>query len=217
MSSITKRKCAECKCDIVINISDIHNVVLYKGKYYHSDCFVDMCTRKLESKRNNTTSWHDALNNIFKLENEASDKLNELHTKEMLNDYLLDNYNIVAVPKKLWYTVSDLGNGLYKGQRCKPINMKTLLDMWKWGTKQLKKIESNHIGPTDGNSRVVYDLAILVNHAPDYYKYLNKTKAIYAEMQQNRKNEVAIDYSKIKTQTTHKGLSDISDLIDDLI
>ncbi len=94
--------------------------------------------------------------------------------------------------------------------------------MWKDYQKELDKTNAwnRHNGKViEGESRAIYDLAILMNNYVKYAKKVEKTKREVAEKEKNSRadNSERINYNKIKAVETKDGLGDISDLLDDLI
>lgn len=65
------RLCADCKNEIIIQESNLNEVILYDGLYYHKECFVNMCNKKLQSKRCKKYKWENALNNLNELSEDA--------------------------------------------------------------------------------------------------------------------------------------------------
>lgn len=222
MADIIRRKCAKCKCEIVINRKNIADVIYYEQKYYHKSCFEAHATQRAASKRGNAAQWQDALDNILELEADTKKSLERFWSKDDLNVWLLDHYDVAVVPSYFWQVVTDLECGKYKQQRCKPISVELLNKMWIWGQQRLDKISANnrinHTGPKNDSDRLRYDLAILISHTEDYKKHVAKVQALEAERRQRQKENIAVDYSKIKTTTTTSsgGLDDISALLDEM-
>lgn len=222
MAETILRKCAACPDPIEIDRNHTSNVVFYKKKYYHSNCFCDLATKRSQAKIKSASEWKDALDNLWELEADTKKMLESALTKDELNDWLLAHYDVAVVPSRFWQIVADLERGIYKGKKCKFVPMETLLGAWEWGQKKLDSIaknnKANRRGPQNDEARLVYDLAILIGHISDYTKYINKIKSAEIERENKRKEEIKVDYNKIKTSSNdNHGLDDINELLDDLI
>lgn len=212
------RKCAACPNPIEIDRNHTSNIVFYKKKYYHSKCFCDLATKRSQSKTKCTSEWKEALDNLWELEAETENMLKSSLTKDELNDWLLSHYDVAVVPSRFWQVAADLERGVYKGKKCKPVLMETLLGAWKWGQRKLDEIarsnKANHKGPQNDEARLVYDLAILVGKVPSYLAYKEKQKVTAIELARNTSyNEV--DMSRIGQQKKEVK-NDISDVFNDL-
>ena len=222
MAETILRKCAACPKPIEIDKEHTSNIVYYKKKYYHSNCFCDLATKRSQAKIKSASEWKDALDNLWELEADTKKMLESALTKDELNDWLLAHYDVAVVPSRFWQIVADLERGIYKGKKCKSVPMETLLGAWEWGQKKLDSIaknnKTNRRGPQNDEARLVYDLAILIGHISDYTKYINKIKSAEIERENKRKEEIKVDYNKIKTSSNdNHGLDDINELLDDLI
>lgn len=209
-----ERKCAECKKMIKIDRDNITGILKFQDKYYHTECFKEMTTHKAASKRGKPEMWQDALDNVVVLETETKKILENSIAKDDLNEWLLKNYDIVAVPTRFWQMVADLERGTYKGKMCRPTSMQTLLGTWKWGQQQLDSIarsnKANHKGPQNDEKRLVYDLAILVQKVPSYLAYKDKEKTTAIEMVRSMSCD-EVDMSKVgqKKQIIKENIADI--------
>lgn len=219
MTDIVTRKCACCKNVIEIHKNNVKNVIQFQDKYYHSECFVKMASEKAASKRGKPQMWQDALNRISELEADAKNILEHFFARDDLNVWLLENYNIAMIPSRFWQIISDLENGIYKGKRCKPVETETLCGCWKWGQHKLNEIhkynQSHNKGPTDGNARLMYDLAILVGKVPQFLAYREKQKAAEIEMSRTAVLHDDLDMSKIGQGKQIKK-RDVSNIADDI-
>ena len=209
-----ERKCAECKKMIKIDRDNITGILKFQDKYYHTECFKEMTTHKAASKRGKPEMWQNALDNVVVLETETKKILESSIAKDDLNEWLLKNYDIVAVPTRFWQMVADLERGIYKGKMCRPTSMQTLLGTWKWGQRQLDSIarsnKANHKGPQNDEKRLVYDLAILVQKVPSYLAYKDKEKTAAIEMIRSMSCD-EVDMSKVgqKKQIIKENIADI--------
>lgn len=220
----SKRKCAKCKGIIsIIDRNNINKILKFQRKYYHIDCFKEIATQKASSKKGKSKPevWQYALDTIEDLEAETREEIKQYWDRCDLNAYLLSQYDIKVIPKTFWEKIADLQRGIYKGNQCKPITMETILSAWKWGQKNLDKIDASnkakHKGPKNDGERIIYDFAVLIQHIPQFFEWQKKQKAAEAEREINRKEDIKVDYNKIKTVSYNDGLDDISDLLDDLI
>ena len=217
MGDIVTRKCACCKGVVEIDKHNISNVICFQGKYYHYDCFTKLASEKAATKRGKPQMWQEALDNIWELEDETKKMLEQFIARDELNIWLLEHYNITSVPTRFWQIVADLEGGIYKGKRCKPVDVTTLCGCWKWGQKKLNEIsqynKSHNKGPRDDNARLTYDLAVLVGKVPNYVAYVKKQKVAKNEMSRIATLNDDIDMSRIGQgkQTKKKDISDISD------
>lgn len=222
MPDTTVFKCGACTDPIVVDRDHTSNVVFYKTRYYHSKCFCAIATKRSQSKSKCASGWKEALDNILVLEADTKKKLEYRIAHDDLNAWLLNNYDIVEAPRRFWEYVSDLSKGTYKGKKCRPVSTETLLEAWKWGQKKLDSIarnnKMNNTGPADDNARIIYDLTILIGKIPSYLAYKEKQKAAEIERKNSIKDDIRVDYSKIKAASNNNsGLDDINDLLEDLI
>lgn len=216
------RKCGGCSDIIEINRNNITDILYYKNKYYHSKCFCEIAEKRSKAKRNTAVEWQEALDSLWELEADTKKMLESAWIKDDLNDWLLNHYNITTVSSRFWQMLADLERGVYKCKKCKPVTMETLLGAWQWGQRKLDSIsrnnKMNHKGPASDDARIMYDLAILVQKIPTFLAYKNKQKAEEIERQNSIKENIKVDYSKIKSTTNNcSGLDDINDLLEDLI
>lgn len=215
------RKCGACPKPIEIDKEHTSNIVYYKSKYYHSSCFCDIATKRSQSKIKSASEWKEALDNLWELEAETEKMLKSSIAKDELNEWLLSHYDIAVVPARLWQIIADLDRGMYKGKRCKPISMEMLVSVWKWGQRKLDEIAANNRanrnGPSNGNDRIRYDLAILLGHINDYIKHTQRNKEEVADIAAKVQNTKKFDYEKIYEQAQKKiETDDILNLMNDI-
>jgi hypothetical protein len=221
MDAILTRKCAFCGKDIVITKNNMR-MISYKNKSYHTECFKTMCNGRVLKNNRYSPMYSEALQNLKQLETETKKKLMNRFVQDDLNVYLLDQYEVCTLSARFWEYIKDIQKGKYRGKRCLPVDLETLFNMWKDYQKELDKTNAwnRHNGKViEGESRAIYDLAILMNNYVKYAKKVEKTKREVAEKEKNSRadNSERINYNKIKAVETKDGLGDISDLLDDLI
>lgn len=221
MSDTILRKCGGCSDAIEISRNNITDILYYKNKYYHSKCFCEIAEKRSKAKRNTAVEWQTALDNLWELEADTKKMLEAAWVKDDLNEWLLNHYNITTVPSRFWQIVADIGNGIYKGKRCKPVTMETLFGAWKWGQKKLNSIsrnnKMNHKGPSSDDARIMYDLSIIISKVPNYLSHKSKMKMLQAE-ERKETATTHINYDNVqKTKTeNNSGFDDISSLLDDI-
>ena len=225
MAKIIERKCAACKGIIKINRNDIQDVAIYDGGFYHKQCLIDRATTSLQKPRCSKAKWTDVLENIDEYEKRAQENLGHGRPTDKLNDWLLDHYDITATPsQRFWSAIRELGNGLYRNKRCKPISVDMLTEAWKWAQHNLDKIavqnksKNNHI---EGEARIHYDLAIIVKKYPIFLKWRDRQKAVAAVAAVQETQKAKINYSNLEKQNLESQkdpnyIDDISDFLDEL-
>ena len=221
MPDVILRKCKACPQPIEIDMNNIDNVVFYKASYYHKTCFCDLAKKRAESKNGKPADWQYALDNLSELEVDAKNRLEYPFIKDSFNEYLLNNYNVVAVPDRFWEVAAALERGIYKRKKCKPTSFKVLYEAWQWGQHKLNKIniqnKMNHTGPTNDEERILYDLAILVRKIPNYLSHKAQVEAQQAEEIRDAA-KTHINYNNVQQApvANNNGLDDISGLLDDI-
>ena len=198
MSTIL-RTCDYCKEQIIINTMGIKGVAFLRNKFYHTSCLVELANQRI-SKAKHAEYWDYALEYTAECEAEAKKRISYRANQDGLNDWILEHYNVVKPPERIWSTIADLGNGKYHHRKCKPVDIETLFQAWKWGQKKLNEINQENkrkkTGPTDDNQRVIYDLSIIISHIPDYLSYKAK-KEVAANEIKNTTVTHEVDISKI--------------------
>ena len=226
MADVMVRKCSACPDPIEIDTRNVFGVVYYQKRYYHLECFCKVATKRSQRKSKAASEWKRALDNIQELEADTKKMIEaplipHRRTDE-LNDWILAHYDVTSLPGYFWNLVYDLEKGIFHKKKCKPIAIEVLTATWKWGQRKLDEInvrnKASNKGPKNDAERVNYDLSIVVGHVADYIKYTNKIKSAEIERENKRKEEIKVDYNKIKTSCNNtNGLDDISELLDDLI
>lgn len=215
------RKCYLCKQEIPFNRRNITGIVFYKNCYYHTECFCNYAKKRIESGTNKSSEWKNALDNLAQLEGKTkvilTSRLAHKGVKDDLNEYLLSQYNVIKIESRFWQVIEDIGNGFYRGKRCKKVSVETILGAWKWGQHKLNEINKqnkmNHKGPENDEQRISYDLAILMRKIPNYLAYKAKQDAQQAVVATPTPR---IDYNNLYiAEVKREGLDDISDLLDD--
>lgn len=136
--------------------------------------------------------------------------------------YIQDTYDIKSLPSSEYVKFASIINGTYKGLK-EGISYKDLLFMFQKQYNNLNKIYQNNIAKgkefKSNINRFDYDLAIIINKYDSYKKWKQKQEIIEADIkvQQEKQNEINIDYSKIKDENRNNNDEiDICDILDDI-
>lgn len=219
MSATLIRKCAFCGEDIVLTKDDMH-IVSYKKKSYHTECFKTMCNGRVLKNNRYSSIYSDALQNLDQLESEAKKKLMHRFVQDELNEYLIVHYDVGALSRRFWSIIADIQSGKYNGRRCKPIELETLFDMWKYYKEELDRINLRNI--KQGNNifdenRVLYDLAIIMKNYGKIQREMKKEKVTAEETKMATKTiKEKINYMSIGGKNTEDGQKDISSIMDEI-
>lgn len=219
MSATLIRKCAFCGEDIVLTKNDMH-MVSYKKKSYHTECFKTMCNGRVLKNNRYSSIYSDALQNLDQLESEAKKKLMHRFVQDEFNEYLIVHYDVGALSRRFWSMIADIQSGKYNGRRCKPIELETLFDMWKYYKEELDRINLRNL--KQGNNifdenRVLYDLAIIMKNYGKIQREMKKEKVAAEETKMATKTiKEKINYMSIGGKNTEDGQKDISSIMDEI-
>ena len=197
-----ERKCACCLEAIHIDRENSNKTICYKGKFYHFDCFVSLCDKKMESKRT-SPMWAEAKANIEKLVSETTTKQCAEVTKNDLNDWILSHYDVSFLGKQFYIKLNDIYNGTYKGLAY-AISPMELYEEWQYFWKEL--CEARAKKGIEGERAVNYDLVVLLSRNMEYRKIKHKESVAREVREQQKELEAIVDVNaiKVKRQTKNK-------------
>lgn len=215
-----RRKCGCCEEYFYISHNDIDDAIYYDKKTYHSSCFINMCNKRSQMKREDVSQkWTWVLNHLDQIRKESYQHLSLAITKENVFEFIKDSYDVTIVPTTVWQKLSDIYNGTFKGMSV-GIPPEHLLDMWKRKIDMLNGIADRN--KTKGlvmssDKRINYDLSILINKYDSYLRWLEKQKIIEAEKEIEKSENIvgkSIGYTSNKPEKNAP--DDISALVDDI-
>ena len=214
------RKCGTCGNPIIVNRQNLNNIAFYQGYHHHVGCLVSKAEKGIESGKR-VANWEKLLSRIPELQAESKRRLEHTMIQDEFNDYLLEHYDVISVSNRFWNIISDLELGSYKHKKCKPIDMQTIMDTWKWGHHHLDRIAANnktkHKGPSNDEQRLNYDLAIVIKHVGDYKKHMIETKEEAAMVEERIEKQNKINYENLYKQSTSQAQSEsILDLMNEI-
>ena len=215
-----KRKCSCCGEDFYISKDNIDDAIYYDKKTYHSSCFINICNKRSQMKREDVSQkWTWVLNHLDSIKQESYEHLKLAVIKEDVFNFIKDAYDITIIPTTVWQKLSNIYNGTFKGMTY-GIPPEHLLDMWERKIDMLNGIanRNNTKGRTmNVDQRINYDLSVLVNKYDSYLKWLEKQKILEAEKEIEKNENIVGTTIGYVTQKSEKNNSDdISDLVDDI-
>ena len=215
-----KRKCSCCGEDFYISKDNIDDAIYYDKKTYHSSCFINICNKRSQMKREDVSQkWTWVLNHLDSIKQESYEHLKLAVVKENVFNFIKDAYDITIIPTTVWQKLSNIYNGTFKGMTY-GIPPEHLLDMWERKIDMLNGIanRNNTKGRTmNVDQRINYDLSVLVNKYDSYLKWLEKQKILEAEKEIEKNENIVGKTIGYVTQKSEKNNSDdISDLVDDI-
>ena len=215
-----KRKCSCCGEDFYISKDNIDDAIYYDKKTYHSSCFINICNKRSQMKREDVSQkWAWVLNHLDLIKQESYEHLKLAVVKENVFNFIKDAYDITIIPTTVWQKLSNIYNGTFKGMTY-GIPPEHLLDMWERKIDMLNGIanRNNTKGRTmNVDQRINYDLSVLVNKYDSYLKWLEKQKILEAEKEIEKNENIVGKTIGYVTQKSEKNNSDdISDLVDDI-
>jgi len=234
------RICADCKNEIIITKENISEIILYGGKYYHKECFINMCNKKLQSKRCKKYKWENALKDINmyaedalfnlnkELENEekrykrsCKNTLESKKTKEKIYTFMCEKYEATNIPKHIFIKLNSIYAGTFRGMNTS-ISPEDLFDMWTRKIDYLNKVaDSNKTKGKNMDSiqRISYDLSILINKYDSYKKWKESQKILEYETSSKINDNKYLGIGIIKEvskNTTDDKNNELSSLVDDI-
>lgn len=179
-----------CKENVVFDQDNAEGIVYFEEKYYHKQCFVQMCNSRIGNKRFKKHNWQEVLDNIESLQQDAKERMKIAIDKDNIYRFILDNYRVSCVNSFTFKKLDEIYNGTYKGLAY-PIGPEELLDEWKFYYSQL--VEIRKYKSMDREQAVSYDLAVLLGKNLEYREYIERKKSEEQARVAQRTSEYEID------------------------
>lgn len=125
-----ERKCAMCNSIIQIDRNNTDQAIQYKNKFYHYDCFHKLCDEKIASPRT-SAQWQEVKQQIDDLVAQTTKEQADNVARDELNRWIMAQYNLSCMSKRLYEKLASVNNGTYKGLAY-AISWTELLDEWKY-------------------------------------------------------------------------------------
>lgn len=214
-----KRKCI-CGKPIVITRQNVDSIIYINKKYYHSECFTNMCKGKLNNTKAKKEKWLELLENIDEIKADSRKALQNLLDKDAVCKYIIETYEISIIPTVVFHKLAAIYSGSYKGMAVS-IPPSQLLDMWKRKMPYLEKVfnRNKSIGKEfDKAQRINYDLSILINKYDSYLEWREKQKLLESKCRNAGQDILkGVDlYSLNKNPRQAEAIDDIDQLLDEL-
>lgn len=181
---------SSCGGNVVLNKDNVDGIVYFEEKYYHKQCFVQMCNSRIGNKRFKKYNWQEVLDSIERLQQDAKERMKAAIDKDNVYRFILDNYHVSCVNSFTFKKLDEIYNGTYRGLAY-PISPEELLDEWKFYYPQLMEIRKYK--SMDREQAVSYDLAVLLGKSAEYREYIERKKSEEQARALQRTSECKID------------------------
>ena len=193
-----ERKCTICGGTVLIDKDNSNRAIQYKKKFYHFDCFNDMCDQKITNKRKDISStWIEVKANIDELVSETTKEQKVQVAKDELGKWLLAQYDISLLSARIYMKLNDIYNGTFKGLAY-PIGPIELSEEWQYYWNELCAIRRNK--GIVGEGAINYDLTVLLSRNAEYRKIKEKERIAKEVRRQQEKEESIVNVSAMKTR-----------------
>lgn len=180
-----ERKCAMCNGIIQIDRNNTDQAIQYKNKFYHYDCFHKLCDEKIASPRT-SAQWQEVKQQIDDLVAQTTKEQADNVARDELNRWIMAQYNLSCMSKRLYEKLASVNNGTYKGLAY-AISWQELLDEWKYYWDEICAALSGK--ELVYEAAVDYSIAMLLNKNVEYREVLERRKAEEAARKAEREKE----------------------------
>lgn len=196
-----ERKCTICGDTILIDENNSVKAIRYKDKFYHYECFNNICDKRIASPRKDISiTWTQIKEDIVGLVAETTKWKKFQVAKEELSEWLLSKYDLSFIGTRVYMKLNDIYNGTFKGLAY-PIGPVELLEEWQYYWGELCAIRRNK--GIIGESAINYDLTILLSRNVEYRK-IKERERVAKEMRRQQTEEVVVPQIKTKWQPKNK-------------
>lgn len=194
-----ERKCAICAGVVLVDKDNSQRAIQYKKKFYHCNCFTELCDQKIANKRASAV-WADVRLHIDDLVKETMISQQNEIAKDEIYKFISKQYDISYIGSTIVCKLSSIYNGTLRGLAY-PIEPVELLDEWKYYWDELCSIRHNK--GIVGENAMNYDVAILLKRNAEYRKR-KQSEQLAREIQRQQKESAVIVDTSIITKTTKK-------------
>lgn len=189
------RKCDVCKEEMPLDKNNSAGIVLYKKKYCHRDCFIEMVQQKMAAKNAKKAMWQEVLDSTEQLTAEATEVIREAVAKDGLYCFIVERYKLSYVSNTFFTKLGDIHNGKYHGLTY-PIGPEELLAEWEYYWDFL--LSSTQFKNIDGEPLVSYHLAVLLSRNAEYRTEMERKKVEEQVVAAQRESDIHVDNASLQ-------------------
>ena len=111
-----ERKCAVCGEMIVVDNNNTHKAIKYKNKFYHFNCFDNLCDKRMVHKSKTIAEqWIYNKAIIDELVDITTREQQVLYYKDVFNQWLMQYYGLSFMSNAIYVKLDSVYKGTYKG------------------------------------------------------------------------------------------------------
>lgn len=199
------RKCAVCEGVVVVDKDNSQRAIQYKKKFYHFNCFTELCDQKIANKRA-SSSWADVKLQIDDLVEETTVSQQNEIAKDEIYKLISKRYDISYIGSTIVCKLSGIYNGTFRGLAY-PIEPTEFLEEWNYYWDELCSIRRNK--DLTGERAMNYDIAILLQKNAEYRKRKQSEKLAREIQRQQQEDAVIVDTNVITKKTRKHKIADL--------
>ena len=197
-----ERKCAVCGGVVVIDKENTHKAIQYKKKFYHFDCFNDLCNQRIAHKSKAVSeSWTKLKANINELVDTTTKEQQTLIDKDILNRWLMQQYGLSFMGNTIYTKLDSIYKGSYNGLAY-AIGPLELHNEWMYYWDELCAIRQPK--GIIGESAISYDLVIILSRNAEYRRIKEKEKVARELVKQKMAEEALVNINVIPQMKAKK-------------
>lgn len=207
-----ERKCAVCGLVANIDKANSNKIISYKKKFYHYECFSNLCDQKMTSKRT-SPSWAEAKAAINDLVEETTKAQQTLIDKDILCRWVMEKYELSLMSNAIYTKFDAIYCGTYSGLAY-AITPLELFNEWQYYWEELCGIHKQN--RLSGEPAIHYDLAVLLRKNAEYRRIVEKNKIAQELRKQQMEEEALNAIPRIIVRQKTKSKNKIADLYQEM-
>lgn len=210
-----ERICVVCGDVVLVDQNNSHKAIQYKKKFYHFDCFDNLCNQRSAHKSKIVAeTWINNKAIINELVDATTKAQQMLVNKDAFNRWLMQQYGLSFMSKAMYIKLDSVYKGTYNGLAY-PIDPLELHNEWKYYWDELCVIRQSK--NTTGEHAISYDLVIILSRNAEYRRIKEKEKLAQELRKQQIKEEALVNINAIsQMKTKRQSNNKIADLYKEL-